>query len=75
MEKKGKNSNEYTPCCHFCGGKVGEISDRTDELISSLYDCAKCNLNYCNQCSYETVEKNRTIQKCLRCDNVVEKVI
>ena len=75
MSKIEENSNnKYIPYCHFCGGKVGEISERTDELITSIFDCEKCNYNYCNQCSYEAIEKNKQVQKCLRCDKIIYKV-
>jgi len=28
----------------------------------------------CNQCSYEAIEKNKQVQKCLRCDEIIYKV-
>jgi hypothetical protein len=68
--EKGK----YEPYCHFCGSKIGQISERTDEKVNSIFDCERCNLNYCDQCSYETVENDVKVQKCIRCNNIIEKV-
>jgi len=68
--KKGK----YEPYCHFCGSKIGQISERTDEKVNSIYDCEGCQVNYCDQCSYEKEKNGVKLQKCIRCDNIIEKV-
>ncbi len=53
---------------------VGELSDRTEEQVNAVYDCPKCRLNYCNQCSYEKEIDGQLVQLCLRCDSKIEKV-
>lgn len=68
------NEKKYLPYCHFCGARVGEISERTDEKATAIFYCKKCSTNYCDQCSYKTVENGKEIQKCLRCDSIMEKV-
>ena len=68
------NKEKYEPYCHYCGSKIGQISDRTDENVNSIFDCEKCSVNYCDQCSYETIENDVKVQKCLRCDNIIEKI-
>ena len=60
--------------CNYCGARIGEISERTEEKVNSIYYCKKCVYNYCDQCSYETKEENKKVQKCLRCENIIEKV-
>ena len=65
---------EYRIQCNYCGASVGEISERTDEKVSAIYDCEKCVYNYCDQCSYETEINDKLVQKCLRCENIIEKV-
>jgi len=62
--------NELKAYCLFCGSSVGQISERTDEKVSTIYWCDKCEQNYCDQCSYN---KNN-IQYCLRCDTKLDKV-
>lgn len=74
MDTNKEKINNHTPYCHFCGGKIGETSERTDEEIHLIFDCEKCNFNYCDQCSYETIEKNKHVQKCLKCNNIIYKV-
>ncbi|MFT5872494.1 MAG: hypothetical protein ACI8WT_001425 [Clostridium sp.] len=64
----------YIPQCHFCGGSVGEISERTGGQVNAIFDCPKCKVNYCDQCSYEDEEKSNAVQKCLRCDSELDKV-
>jgi hypothetical protein len=32
--------------CHFCGATVSQISDRTQEKVTAIYDCTKCRVNY-----------------------------
>lgn len=68
------SKRKYEPYCHFCGSKIGQISERTDEKVISIFDCEKCNVNYCDQCSYEKIENDAKVQKCIRCDNIIEKV-
>ena len=57
MARKKKQSisrdHPIQASCSYCGASVGEISDRTDELVKAVYDCLKCRLNYCDQCTYE----------------------
>ncbi len=65
---------KHKPYCHFCGASVGEISEGTDEKVSAIYDCEKCVYNYCDQCSYETEINEKKVQKCLRCESIIEKV-
>ena len=65
---------ENVPYCNYCGAKVGEISERTEEKVNAIYNCDKCCYNYCDQCSYETEENGKTVQKCLRCENIIEKL-
>jgi hypothetical protein len=60
--------------CHFCGATVTEISERTDEIVSSIFDCPKCCLNYCDQCSYTKEINGKEVQLCLRCDSKLDKV-
>lgn len=61
--------------CFFCGSTVGQISDRTEEKVNAVYDCPKCNCNYCDQCSYEKVIEDEPVQSCLRCNSKLEKVM
>lgn len=68
------NEEKHIPYCHFCGAKIGEISERTDEKVTAIFDCEKCWYNYCDQCSYEAEENGKKVQKCLRCDSIIEKV-
>ena len=58
------------PHCHFCGSTVGEISDPTEGIVNAVYDCLKCRVNYCSECTYEDGDK----QRCRRCDSVVDKL-
>jgi len=58
--------------CHFCGSTVGQISEGTGEEVHAIYDCRKCRVNYCDQCSYFS-EKDQ-IQRCLRCESRIEEV-
>ena len=64
---------EFKPYCHFCGGRIGDISERTDEKVTAIYDCEKCKANYCDQCSYPDKDKPE-VQLCLRCDSIIEKL-
>jgi hypothetical protein len=78
MARKKKQSisqdKPFQPYCHYCGASVGEISDRTDELVEAVYDCLKCGLNYCDQCAYEKEIDGELVQLCLRCDSKLDKV-
>ncbi len=62
------------PYCSFCGSSVGQISDQTDELVNAVFDCPRCRLNYCDQCSYEEMINEQAVQRCLRCDSKLDKV-
>lgn len=70
VESKG-----YIPQCNFCGASVGEISERTKEQVNAIYDCPKCGVNYCDQCSYENEIDGESVQLCLRCDSKLDKEI
>ena len=64
--------------CYFCGSTVGQTSDRTEELVHAVYDCSKCNVNYCDQCSvykYKEDKNDADIRICLRCNSEIEKVM
>lgn len=62
--------------CIFCGSTVGHISDRTDELVNAVFDCPRCRLNYCDQCSYEEEDNGQAaVQRCLRCDSKLDKIM
>lgn len=58
--------------CIYCGATVGEISGRTEETVHALYECSKCAELYCDQCSYFSDAEQG--QRCLRCDNTMEKL-
>lgn len=62
------------PCCVFCGATVGDKSERTYNIVSVIYDCPKCCMNYCNQCSYEKEVNGSMFQMCLRCNSKLEKI-
>ena len=64
---------EFKPSCFFCGAAVGEISQRTEQTATAIYDCEKCRANFCDQCSYAQNDKSN-VQCCLKCDSVIEKV-
>jgi hypothetical protein len=76
-EKQDTSShgNQLKAYCIFCGSTVGQISDRTENRVNAVYDCAKCKVNYCDQCSYEKEIDGRLVQLCLRCDSQMEKVM
>ncbi len=67
MDKKFKSS------CNYCGAEVDEISQRTEQKVTTIYDCKKCHANYCDQCSY-VKEDTSDVQLCLRCDSIMEKI-
>jgi len=58
--------------CIYCGAAVGEISGRTEEEVHAVYECAKCDSYYCDQCSYFSTGDQA--QCCLRCDSRLEKI-
>ena len=60
--------------CHFCGASISEISERTEEIVNSIFDCPKCRVNYCDQCSYSEDTDQANIQRCLRCDSKLDKL-
>ncbi len=62
--------------CHYCGSTVGHLSDRTDEMVTAVYICPSCDLNYCDQCSYEKkTDDGLSSQYCLRCNSKMDKVM
>jgi len=77
-ENKQDNSssgNSFKAYCHYCGSTVGQISERTEKSVNAVYDCEKCNVNYCDQCSYKKEIDGKQVQFCLRCDSQIEKVM
>ncbi|MBI4535477.1 MAG: hypothetical protein HY708_04305 [Ignavibacteriae bacterium] len=75
MKKKktaAAKNEEIVASCNYCGATVGEISERTEERVHAVYDCPKCKVNYCDQCSYFSEEGR--VQRCLRCESKLEKV-
>ena len=78
MKKKKKQSisrdHPTQASCNYCGASLGEVSDRTDEHVHAVYDCLKCRVNYCDQCSYGKEIDGELVQMCLRCDSIIEKV-
>jgi uncharacterized paraquat-inducible protein A len=81
MIMKGKKigsisrNSDFKAYCHFCGATVGQLSDLTEEKVSAIYDCPKCRVNYCDQCSYEKEVDGKLAQFCLRCESKIEKVM
>jgi hypothetical protein len=67
-------NKKFEPQCLFCGASIGEISEITSEPVDAIYDCPKCMVNYCSECSYEKVVNGEPIQFCLRCDSRLDKV-
>ena len=55
---------EYRSQCGFCGASVGEISERTEEKVNTIYDCPRCRNNYCDQCRYEKQIDAKKVQLC-----------
>jgi len=78
MSKKeseiASTANAFKAYCVFCGSTVGQISGRTEERVTAIYDCPKCRMNYCDQCSYGKDIEGKSVQFCLRCDSPIEKV-
>jgi hypothetical protein len=75
MKKEKEATPTHKPIqayCHFCGSMVGQTSERTEEEVYDIYDCVKCNVNYCDQCSYFNTDDQ--VQRCLRCESKLEKV-
>jgi hypothetical protein len=64
---------DLRPYSLFCGARVGEISQRTEEMTHAIYDCPKCDRYYCGQCSYN--KDGFHFQFCLRCDSKIKKVM
>jgi hypothetical protein len=77
MKKKQSVSQagnrEMKASCFFCGSTVGEKCECTGGKVSAIYDCPRCDMNYCDQCSYE--RDNDGKQRCLRCDSKLKKVM
>jgi len=57
-------NKKFEPQCMFCGASVGEVSERTGEKVGAIYDCPKCMMNYCSECSYEKEVDGESIQFC-----------
>ena len=74
-QKTVSNNKTLKAYCFFCGSTIGQISDRTEENVTSIYDCLTCKSNYCDQCSYEKEVKGKLVQFCLRCNSEIEKVL
>ncbi|NOR25211.1 MAG: hypothetical protein GQ542_12645 [Desulforhopalus sp.] len=74
--KKKKNAHltaaDIKAYCNYCGSTVGQTSERTEEKVRAVYDCPRCGVNYCDQCSY--FNKEDSVQRCLRCESKLEKV-
>ncbi len=60
--------------CSFCGASVGEESERTGQVATAIFYCPKCMRNYCDQCSYHPRDEEPLVQRCIRCESVIEKV-
>ncbi len=60
--------------CLFCGASVGDISESTDQPVTAIYDCPKCQVNYCSECSYAEEIDGEYKQFCLRCDSQIYKI-
>jgi hypothetical protein len=63
------------PYCISCGSTVGQTSGRTMGKVKALYDCPKCRVSYCDQCSYEQTVDGEQVQQCLDCGGKLEKVM
>ncbi len=74
-QDNSSDGNSFKAYCHYCGSTVGQISERTEKSVKAVYDCEKCNVNYCDQCSYEKEIDGKLVQLCLRCGNQIEKVM
>ena len=59
--------------CNFCGSTVGQISERSEEEVHGIYECPKCRVDYCDQCSY--FSNNDQVQRCIRCESKLKKVL
>jgi hypothetical protein len=68
------NKKKIKAYCNYCGSTVGEISQRTESIIKTVFDCEKCGVNYCDQCSYEEEIDGQVKQICIRCDSEMEKL-
>lgn len=81
MKRKKKSvvdvtrDSDFKAYCHYCGATVGQTSDRTEEKASAIFDCLKCRVNYCDQCSYAKEVGGKMVQFCLRCENEIEKIM
>jgi Zn finger protein HypA/HybF involved in hydrogenase expression len=74
-ERLEMNSKAIKAYCHFCGASVGDVSERTGNKAEAIYDCPKCRVNYCSQCS---ALKNDSVDGaviCLRCNSKMERVV
>jgi len=69
------SSKEINAYCHFCGASVGDVSERTGNKVESIYDCPKCWVNYCSQCSALKDDSLDGIVICLRCNSKMERVL
>lgn len=54
---------------------MGLYSDRTEGVVTAIYDCHQCMRNYRDQCSYapsdESLEHD---QRCLLCESTMNRV-
>ncbi len=76
--KKNKQDNSsdddsFKAYCHYCRSTAGQISECAEKSVKAVYDCEKCNVNHCDQCSYEKEIDGKLAQFCLRCDGRIEK--
>ncbi|MDQ6962846.1 MAG: hypothetical protein Q9M28_10045 [Mariprofundaceae bacterium] len=69
------SSEQVEIYCNYCGATVGEISGRTEEKVNAVYDCSRCRVSYCDQCSYGKDVDGKRVQFCLLCDSKIEKVM
>jgi predicted RNA-binding Zn-ribbon protein involved in translation (DUF1610 family) len=70
-----QNIDAVKPHCITCGSTVGQTSGRTMRKVKAVYDCPKCGVNYCDQCSYEQTVDGKQVQRCLDCGGELEKVL
>ncbi|MEW6519197.1 MAG: hypothetical protein AB1461_07255 [Thermodesulfobacteriota bacterium] len=71
-KKRIPETEDFQVLCGYCGATVGQISGRTEEEVHAVYECAKCDSYYCDQCSYFSTGDQA--QCCLRCDSRLEKI-
>lgn len=76
MKKKkqeaSSHENQIQAYCYFCGATIGQISERTENIVNTIFYCKKCIANYCDQCSYEKEKDGNLVQFSLRCEKQIE---